>query len=87
MELTKGEEGNSAANISLEEVSLIDADAMFVMEFEGGEANCLDRLEEEESPLYMNLRAARNDAVHDMLCDAWLGGRGVISANIIRDDR
>lgn len=82
----EAEDGEFAIDPSNEELPLVDADVIFAMHDPVTGNDYRDRLLEEDNPLFRNLGAVESDRVYDVSWDAWLAGRGIISANIILDD-
>jgi iron complex transport system substrate-binding protein len=80
------DDNDFAADPSNERLPLVDAGVMFTMRQPEDEVNYLDKLEEEQNPLYRNLEVVEDDRVYEVLFDVWLAGRGIISANLILDD-
>lgn len=80
------EDGEFALDPSNEELPLADADVIFALHDPVTKNDYRDRLLEEGNLLFANLGAVENDRVYDVSWDAWLAGRGIISANIILDD-
>jgi iron complex transport system substrate-binding protein len=69
--------------ISLEQLSDVDGDVIFVTEINPQETSYQEFI---NNPLWQQLKAVQSNQVHEVNYRYWIGGAGPISSNLVLDD-
>jgi len=70
-------------NLSLEQISRIDGDVLFVMQ-DNADNSTFNRVQ--ESPLWSQLHAVQQGRVHEISLESWFLNPGIVGANLILND-
>ncbi len=73
---------NSSEQLSLETISQLDADVIFVIESNPAEAKYQALV---DTPLWHQLRAVQNERVYAVPFDLWIGGWTINGAHAVLD--